>query len=62
MDNTSNEAVMLRGLRALIHAEINDRLDQLTESNSFEIEDYRGDIELMISEYINYNVSVTIEG
>ena len=62
MDNASNEAVMLRGLRALIHAEINDRLNQLTESNSFEIEDYRGDIEMMISEYINYNVTVTIEG
>lgn len=57
-----NEAALVRALRAVIHTEINTRLDQLTESNSFEIEDYRGDIETMISEYINYNVTVTIEG
>ena len=57
-----NEAALLRALRAVIHTEINTRLDQLTESNSFDIEDYRGDIETMISEYINYNVTVTIEG
>jgi hypothetical protein len=57
-----NEAALVRALRAVIHAEINTRLDQLTENNSFEIEDYRNDIDLMISEYINYNVTVTIEG
>lgn len=57
-----NEAALMRALRAVIHTEINTRLDQLTESNSFEIEDYRNDIETMISEYINYNVTVTIEG
>ncbi len=62
MDKTHNEAAFLRSLRAVIHAEINDRLDQLTENNSFDIEDYRSDIETMISEYINYNVTVTIEG
>lgn len=62
MDKTHNEAALLRSLRSVIHAEINDRLDQLTENNSFDIEDYRGDIETMISEYINYNVTVTIEG
>lgn len=62
MDKTHNEAALLRSLRAVIHAEINDRLDQLTENNSFDIEDYRNDIETMISEYINYNVTVTIEG
>ena len=56
-----NEAALLRALRAVIHTEINTRLDQLTESNSFNIEDYRGDIETMISEYINYNVSITLE-
>ena len=57
-----NEAALVRALRAVIHTEINMRLDQLTESKSFEIEDYRNDIEVMISEYINYNVTVTIEG
>jgi len=62
MDNAHIEAALLRSIRAIIPAEINTRLDQLTESNSFDIEDYRGDIETMISEYINYNVSVTIEG
>ena len=57
-----NEAALIRTLRAVIHTEINTRLDQLTESNDFDIEDYRNDIETMISEYINYNVTVTIEG
>ena len=61
MDNR-NEDVMLRGLRAMIHTEISERIDALTEAKSFDIEDYRGDIETMISEYINYNVTVTIEG
>jgi hypothetical protein len=58
-----NEDAMMRALRAIIHTEISERIDQITESqNSFNIEDYRGDIETMISEYINYNVVVTIEG
>lgn len=57
-----NEAALVRALRAVIHTEINTRLDQLTESNSFDIEDYRNEIETMMSEYINYNVTVTIEG
>ena len=61
MDNR-NEDVMLRGLRAMIHTEISERIDALTEAKSFDIEDYRGDIETMISEYINYNVTVSIEG
>lgn len=58
-----NEDAMMRALRAIIHTEISERIDQITESqNNFNIEDYRGDIETMISEYINYNVVVTIEG
>ena len=57
-----NEDAMMRALRAIIHTEISDRIDQITESqNRFDIEDYRGDIETMISEYINYNVSITLE-
>ena len=61
MDNR-NEDAMMRALRAIIHTEISERIDQITEAKQFEIEDYRGDIEQMISEYINYNVTVTIEG
>ena len=62
MENTMNENAVLRTLRALINDEINNRIDIITESNDFDIEDYRNDIETMISEYINYNVTVTIEG
>jgi len=61
MDNR-NEDAMMRALRAIIHTEISERIDQITEAKHFDIEDYRGDIETMISEYINYNVTVTIEG
>lgn len=61
-----NEDAMMRALRAIIHTEISARIDQIVEAqqneNRFEIEDYRSDIEIMISDYINYNVTVTIEG
>jgi len=60
MDNR-NEDAMMRALRAIIHTEISNRIEQLTEEKRFEIEDYRGDIETMISEYINYNVTITLE-
>ena len=60
MDNR-NEDAMMRALRAIIHTEISERIDQITEAKRFDIEDYRGDIETMISEYINYNVSITLE-
>jgi len=62
MENTMNENAVLRTLRAMNNDEINNRIDIITESNDFDIEDYRNDIETMISEYINYNVTVTIEG
>ena len=62
MENTMNENAVLRTLRAMIHDEITKRMNVITESNDFDIEDYRNDIETMISEYINYNVTVTIEG
>lgn len=64
MENTMNENAVLRTLRAMINDEISKRIDVITEaqSNDFDIEDYRNDIETMISEYINYNVTVTIEG
>ena len=57
-----NEDAMMRALRAIIHTEISERIDQITEAKRFEIEDYRNDIETMISEYINYNVTITVEG
>jgi hypothetical protein len=60
MDNR-NEDAMMRALRAIIHTEISERIDQITEAKQFDIEDYRGDIETMISEYINYNVTITLE-
>jgi ACT domain-containing protein len=60
MDNR-NEDAMMRALRAIIHTEISDRIDQINEAKEFKIEDYRDDIETMISEYINYNVSITLE-
>ena len=60
-----NEDAMMRALRAIIHTEISSRIDQIVEAqkseNNFDIEDYRGDIETMISEYINYNVTVTLD-
>ena len=64
MENTMNENAVLRTLRAMINDEISKRIDVITEaqSNDFDIENYRNDIETMISEYINYNVTVTIEG
>lgn len=64
MDNRNEEA-LLRALRAIIHTEISTRIDQIVEAqrneNDFDIEDYRNDIETMISEYINYNVTINIE-
>lgn len=32
MDNSNNEAALIRTLRAIIHTEINERIDQITES------------------------------
>ena len=60
-----NEDAMMRALRAIIHTEISARIDQIVEAqqneNRFDIEDYRSDIDEMIREYINYNVSVTLD-
>lgn len=49
---------MREQIKTEVQMQINERLNQV---NSFDIEDYRGDIETMISEYINYNVTVTLE-
>lgn len=64
MDNRNEEA-LLRALRAIIHTEISTRIDQIVEAqrseNNFDIENYRDHIETMISEYINYNVTINID-
>lgn len=63
MDNTMNEAAVLRTLRAMINDEINKRIAVITDASEskIEIEDYRSDIDEMIRDYINYNVSVTLD-
>lgn len=48
-------------IRAIVDNEIKNALDERDLNSGFDIEEYRGDIETMISEYINYNVTVTLE-
>lgn len=60
MDNR-NEDAMMRALRAIIHTEITKRIDEELSPYKFDIEDYRNDIETMISEYVNGNLTVNIE-
>lgn len=60
MDNR-NEDAMMRALRAIIHTEITKRIDEELSPYNFDIEDYRNDIETMISEYVNGNLTVNIE-
>ena len=60
--NNRNEDAMMRALRAIIHTEISARIDQIVEAqkseNEFKIEDYESDINEMIRDFINYNVTV----
>ena len=60
MDNR-NEDAMMRALRAIIHTEISNRIDQITEAKEFKIEDYESDINEMIRDFINYNITVTLD-
>jgi len=60
MDNR-NEDAMMRALRAIIHTEISNRIDQITEAKEFKIEDYESDINEMIRDFINYNLAVTVD-
>jgi len=53
------QAKFVAYLRDVIREVVQEEMG--TRSDRFDIEDYRGDIETMISEYINYNVSVTLE-
>ena len=53
---------MLEQIKILVDATIKDRMNQMEKESPFEIEDHREAIESMISEYINYNVTVTLEG
>ena len=60
MDNR-NEDAMMRALRAIIHTEISNRIEQITEAKEFKIEDYESDINEMIRDFINYNITVTLD-
>jgi len=53
------QAKFVAHLRDVIREVVQEEMG--TRSDRFDIEDYRGDIETMISEYINYNVTVTLE-
>lgn len=61
------ENELVRNLKSMINKEIDKRIDAIVEAQtqeppkepSIDIEDYRGDIETMISEYITYNVTIT---
>lgn len=53
------QAKFVAHLRDVIREVVQEEMG--TRSDRFDIEDYRGDIESMISEYINYNVTVTLE-
>lgn len=53
--------VLEQRIRNIVDEQVKHALDNYTFDHSIEIEDYRGDIEQMISEYINYNVSITLE-
>jgi len=63
------ENEVIRNLKRLINDEISKRIDQIAEAQkqeppkepSIDIEDYRGDIETMISEYLTYNVTINID-
>ena len=62
MDNSNNEQALIRVLRAIIHAEINDRIDQITEAHHEEWDayKYRTDIEDIICDYIDNNVTIQV--
>jgi len=60
MDNR-NEDAMMRALRAIIHTEISNRIDQITEAKEFKIEDYESDINEMIRDFIHYNLAITVD-
>ena len=63
------ENEIVRNLKSMINKEIDKRVDAIIEAQkqeppkepSIEIYDYRSDIETMISEYINYNVTISID-
>lgn len=57
------ENEVIRVMKRLINDEIDKRIAVITDAseNKIEIEDYRSDIDEMIREYINYNVSVTLD-
>lgn len=53
--------VLEQRIRNIVDEQVKHALDNYTFDNSISIEDYRDDIETIVSEYINYNVTVTLE-
>ena len=53
--------VLEQRIRNIVDEQVKHALDNYTFDNSVVIEDYRDDIETIVSEYINYNVTITLE-
>lgn len=62
----TRDTTLTTTLRGIIKQEVELALyvqsKEPKNESPIDIEDYRGEIETMISEYINYNVTVSIEG
>ena len=62
----TRDTTLTTTLRGIIKQEIELALyvrdKEPKDESQIDIENYRGEIETMISEYINYNVTVSIEG
>ena len=58
IDNTN----LINALRAIINEEINNRIDKIVEAKTeFDLEEKRYEIEDMIREYLENNVTVNLD-
>lgn len=63
------ENKLVRNLKSMINKEVDKRIDAIVEAQkqeppkepSIDIEDYRAEIETMISEYLTCNVTINID-
>lgn len=53
--------VLEQRIRNIVDEQVKHALDNYTFDNSINIADYEGEIEEIVREFINYNVSVTLE-
>ena len=53
--------VLEQRIRNIVDEQVKHALDNYTFDHTIDINDYEGEIEQMISNYINYNVSITLE-